>query len=180
MTTPLTPALAGTAVIHAPVPAFVHAFARRVEGGLHLGAAPARSRYEVTEAGPDTLRFRADNWLTAISVGLNEVEVSAAPGRVRYHVQYKRWAGYAVALGAAIGISLIATFLIFDLRGYLQAHRGVESLLLSDDQNVALAWGMAIFWGFAWPWILIALYKRPLRRMMEALIADVDATASRP
>jgi hypothetical protein len=75
---------------------------------------------------------------------------------------------------------LIATFLIFDLRGYLQAHRGVESLLLSDDQNVALAWGMAIFWGFAWPWILIALYKRPLRRMMEALIADVDATASRP
>ena len=173
----LAPSLAGTAVIQAPAPAFVRAFARRVESGIYPGTTPGRCRYDVTEAGPERLRFRALDWPTAISIGFNAVEVSASPGRAQYQVEYQRWAAYAVALGAAIGISLIACFLIFDLRGYLEAHRGLESLLLSPDQNLALAWGMAIFWGFGWPWLLIAFYKRSLRRMMEALIADVDANA---
>jgi hypothetical protein len=36
---------------------------------------------------------------------------------------------------------------------------------------------MALFWGFAWPWLLIALHKRPLRRLMNQIIVEVDAAA---
>ena len=42
------------------------------------------------------------------------------------------------------------------------------------NQNVALAWALALFWGFVFPWILIAMHRRPLRRLMDRLIAEVD------
>jgi hypothetical protein len=46
---------------------------------------------------------------------------------------------------------------------------------LSIDQNLALAWLMVVFWGFLWPWLLISMHKRPLRRLVTRLIAEVDA-----
>jgi hypothetical protein len=46
---------------------------------------------------------------------------------------------------------------------------------LSIEQHVLVAWAMVVFWGFVWPWLLIALHKRPLRRLIERLIAEVDA-----
>jgi hypothetical protein len=48
---------------------------------------------------------------------------------------------------------------------------------LSTDQNLAVAWVIVVFWGFAWPWVLIAMHKRPLRRLVERLIREVDAHA---
>jgi hypothetical protein len=48
---------------------------------------------------------------------------------------------------------------------------------LSVDQNVAIAWMMALFWGFAWPWLLIAMHKKPLRGLVERVITDVDGQA---
>ncbi|HEY8131013.1 MAG TPA: hypothetical protein VII12_03910, partial [Thermoanaerobaculia bacterium] len=48
---------------------------------------------------------------------------------------------------------------------------------LSIDQNVAVAWAFAFFWGFVWPWNLILLHRRPLRRLMQRLIVEVDAAA---
>ena len=50
--------------------------------------------------------------------------------------------------------------------------------VLSLDQNVVLAWALALFWGLAWPWILIALNRRPLRRLIDGLISEVDAAAA--
>jgi hypothetical protein len=63
-------------------------------------------------------------------------------------------------------------------RAHREQARLADSPGLSLDQNVAVACGMALFRGFAWPWILVAMHKRPVRRLMERLIADVDAEAA--
>jgi hypothetical protein len=168
----------GSAAIRSEPRAFVAAFARRVSSGLIPGAAPARNRYAVTREGGDSLQFRAAGWWTAIAVGLNEVELAAAAGRVRYVVRYPRWATFVLALSDLLGVALLAFFVFFDIREYLATHPASAVPGLSLDQNVALAWAMALFWGFGWPWIVIALHRRPLRRLIEGLIAEVDAAAA--
>lgn len=168
----------GTSSIRSDPRAFVAAFARRIAAGLIPGAPPKRTRYVVTREGGDTLHFRAVNWWTAVGVGLNEVDLAAGGGRVRYAVRYPRWALFAVAGSAVIGALLIAFFLLYDLREYLAGHPASALPGLTLGQNVALGWAMAFFWGFVWPWILIALHKGPLRRLVEELIAEVDAEAA--
>lgn len=158
--------------------AFVSAFARRIAAGLFPGPPSERARYAVTREGGESLHFRAANLGTATNVGLNEVELAASEGRVRYTVRYTRWAVFALALGDVIGVLLIAFFLLFDIRGYLARHPASTLPFLSLDQNVALAWAMAVFWGFVWPWILIAMHKGPLRKLIEGLIDEVDAEAA--
>lgn len=168
----------GTTAIRSDPRAFLAAFARRVASGLFPGAPALRTRYTVTREGADALHFGAANWPTATNVGLNEVElVPTSNGRVRYTVRYPRWAIYALGLGDLIGLALIAFLVLFDIRGYLERHPDSTLPGLSLDQNVAIAWAMAFFWGFVWPWILIALHKGPLRRLIERLIAEVDAEA---
>jgi hypothetical protein len=170
--------LEGTTPIRSDPRAFLAAFARRVASGLFPGAPALRTRYSVTREGADALQFRAANWPTATNVGLNEVELSpTSDGRVRYTVRYPRWAIYALGLGDLIGLSLIAFFVLFDIRGYLERHPDSTMPGLSLDQNVAFAWAMALFWGFVWPWVLIFLHKKPLRTLIEGLIAEVDAGA---
>jgi hypothetical protein len=51
---------------------------------------------------------------------------------------------------------------------------------LSADQHVVIAWGMVLFWGFVWPWLMIAFHKRPLHKLMTQLIREVDARAASP
>jgi len=174
------PTVEGTVAVRSPGPLFIGAFAHRVEAGL-LGGTPARRwHYEVTEQERARLRFRARDWSTALNVGLNDVDVASAPdGSVRYKISYVRWAGYVLALGTVIGLILIAFLMSVDLRTYLLRSPGVAALGLSPEQNVVLAWSMALFWGFGWPWILIALHKKPLQRLMQRLITEVDATAAR-
>ena len=168
----------GTAAIRAQPRAFIAAFERRIEAGLLRGAPRDRSRYLVTRSADDGLGFRAADGWTALYVGLNEVELAVSPdGQVRYGIQYPRWAGYGIALGGAIGLALIAFFLLFDVHGYMDRHPEYGLPGLSTEQNVAIGWAMALFWGFVWPWVLIALHKRPLRRLMEQIIAEVDAAA---
>jgi hypothetical protein len=174
----LAPHVEGTATIRAPADAFLRAFAHRIDEGLLLTVVPGRNRYVVTHAGRDALRFHADNWLTAFNVGLNDVDLSvASPGVVRYRIGYWRWTRSAVAMGAGFAVIFIAWLLIFDLRTYIADHPGPEYLGISPERSVWLAWAMALFWGFAWPWVLVAGHKRPLRRLMESLIADVDTAA---
>ena len=45
------------------------------------------------------------------------------------------------------------------------------------QQSVVVAWGMALFWGFIWPWVLVVTHKGPVQRLMDSVIADVDAAA---
>lgn len=168
----------GTATIRAQARAFVAAFVRRIETGLLPHAPRWRCQYRVTREGADGLRFQATDWWTAINVGLNDVELAVAPGgRVHYVIRYRRWAGYALALSGTIGVALIAAFLVFDIRDYIVRHPRSAIPGLSTEQNVAIGWVMVLFWGFAWPWILIALHRRPLRRLMNQIVAEVDAAA---
>ena len=33
---------------------------------------------------------------------------------------------------------------------------------------------MVLFWGFIWPWLLIAIHKRPLHRLVARIVSEVD------
>jgi hypothetical protein len=171
------PRAEGNASIRAEPEAFVRTFARRIESGLFPDASSRRSRYAVTRQTRDRLAFRATDWPTAVNVGLNEVELSVSVGQARYTIEYRRWAAYAVLLSAAIGLAIAVTFLIVDIRDYVDRHPEGMIPGLTAGQNVAMAWAMAIFWGFVWPWILIGLHKKPIRRLMDRLIEEVDQTA---
>lgn len=72
----------------------------------------------------------------------------------------------------------MAGLVLMDARGYVQQNASARIPGLSLDQNVIAAWVMASFGGFAWPWILIAMHRRPLRRLLERIIAEVDASAA--
>jgi hypothetical protein len=70
--------------------------------------------------------------------------------------------------------------LSLDVRDYIA--RNERSMIpgLSIEQNLGIAWLMVLFWGFIWPWLLIALHKRPLRQLVTRLIREVDVAAASP
>jgi hypothetical protein len=54
---------------------------------------------------------RSDGLLTAITVGLNDIEVSREdPNRLVYRVRYWTWAGYAAGLSGVILLALATAF----------------------------------------------------------------------
>jgi hypothetical protein len=133
----------------------------------------------VGEGGPGHLEVRAADWWTAINVGLNRLELRhLQPSVIRYHVRYWQWARYALGLSGGLGLVGLALLLSFDVRGYIARHQSSMISGLSIDQNLLIAWLMVLFWGFIWPWLLISLHKRPLRRLLTRLIAEVDAGAA--
>jgi hypothetical protein len=171
----------GAAAIRARPEAFIGALARRVDEGLLPGAPAERNRYRLMRNGLHELWLQAINYRTSIAIGLNTVRLAIEPdGQVRYTIRYPKWATYAVALGALIGLALIGFFLVIDIHDYIEQHPETQIPGLTVDQNAAVGWGMAIFWGFAWPWLLIALHKKPLRKQMDRIIAEVDDAARGP
>jgi hypothetical protein len=172
------PRIAGVLPIRSSPASFVEAFRRRVEAGLLTGKPGSRSNYRVTGAASDRLRVRAEDWRTALAVGLNDLELRLhGRNAVQYVVCYWRWAAYALGLCAVLGAIGFTLLLTTDARAYFARNPSVMIPGLSIDQHVAMAWGMAVFWGFVWPWLLIAMHKRPLRRLVERIAADVDASA---
>jgi hypothetical protein len=173
-----TPQIEGSVPIGAARQAFFEAFQRRVAAGLLTGRPQPRSNYAVVEAGSGRLSVHAADWSTATNVGLNELELEIRQeGLVHFRVRYWRWAVYGFALAAAIGVMLLAALAFLDVRSYLSRHPSSMLPGLSLGQNVALAWLMAVFWGFVWPWLMIPMHKKPLRGLVARLIADVDANA---
>jgi hypothetical protein len=141
------PRTESSAPIRSEPESFVQAFARRIESGLLPRASARRSRYAVVRHRPDGLAFRAKDWLTAVNVGLNEVELSASPGRARYRVEYRLWATYVVLLSAAIALVMAVVFLALDMHAYVERHPGETIPGLTIGQNVAVGWSMVLFWG---------------------------------
>lgn len=175
----LSPTVRGRATIRANASAFVSAFVQRIETGLLGGASRSRSQYVVTQREAGRLGFRAVTFWTAIAVGLNDVDLVMAPnGQVEYTIRFRRWASYVLGLSGVVGTVLVIVFMMIDIREYIAQHPGSSFPGLSLDMNVSIAWAMALFWGLAWPWILIALHKRPLRRLMERIIVEVDTAAT--
>ena len=170
------PEIEGTLPIRSPVERFLDGFRQRVTAGLLTGQSHPRSNYVVTEAGSRRLVIRAVDWLTAFNVGLNDVALSLErPGLIRYHVRYWRWALYALLLSGTIGVVGLGLLLGTDVRAYFERNPRSMAPGLSIEQHVVIAWVMALFWGFVWPWLLIAMHKRPLRLLIARLIAEVDA-----
>ena len=93
---------------------------------------------------------------------------------MHYRVRYWRWAFFGFALSGTLGLIGLTMLLSLDVRGYIERHP--ESMMpgLSVDQNLLIAWVMVLFWGFLWPWLLVALHKRPLRGLLERIVAEVD------
>jgi hypothetical protein len=177
----LVPTIKGAVPIRSSSVQFVAAFRQRVAAGLLLRRPHPRSNYQVVEESADRLRVRAVDYWTAINVGLNDLELRfPSRGSVQFRVQYWRWAGYAVSLCGVLGLTGLVLLLMLDVRGYIARHATARLPGLSIDENLRVAWVMVLFWGFVWPWLLIALHKRPLRRLVERLIREVDAEAMRP
>jgi len=175
----LTPQIEGTVPIQSSAAQFVQAFRQRVAAGLLTGQAHSRSNYRVVEAGRDELRVRADDWWTAMNVGLNELDLRfPQAGSLHYRVRYWRWASFALGLSAILGAIGLTLLLTLDARAYMARNSTATLPGLSIDQNLLLAWAMVLFWGFAWPWVLIALHKRPLRGLVSRLVSEVDAVAT--
>jgi hypothetical protein len=162
------PRTEGAAPIRSKPESFIQAFARRTEAGLLPRASSRRSRYSLTRQGPDRLTFRATDWLTAVNVGLNDVELSASTGKARYTIEYRRWAAYVVLLCAAIGLAIGV---------FAELYKARMIPGLTEGQTAVIGRWMIFFWGFVWPWILIGLHKRPLRMLMDRIIAEVDQSA---
>jgi hypothetical protein len=175
----LAPEIKGVVGIRSAPAEFLQAFQHRVTSGLLSGMPRARSNYIVTKAGGQQLTVRAADWPTAIAIGLNEVELQVPEkGVVRYRVRYWRWASYVIGLGAVLGLIGLALLLTLDVRGYIAQSPTHRLPGLSADQNLVFAWAMVLFWGFLWPWLLILLHQRPLRGVMQRLIAEVDTEGS--
>jgi hypothetical protein len=173
-----TPQIEGSLRIRSSAAQFLDAFRGRVAAGLLTGRAHSRSNYVVAESAPGTLSVHAADWWTAINVGLNQLELQVAQsGSVHYRVRYWRWAGYAIGLSGILGCIGLVLLLTLDVRGYIARHPSSTFPAFSVDQSLFIAWAMVIFWGFVWPWLLIALHKKPVRRLIARLIAEVDAQA---
>jgi len=174
----LTPQIEGSVPIQSSAGQFLKALRHRVGAGLLSGQPHPRSNYLVVEAGAGEVRVRAADWWTAINVGLNELEIRLQqPGSLHYRVRYWRWAGYALGLSGILGLIGVLLLFAFDVRGYIARHPTSWVPGLSLDQHLIFAWTMVLFWGFVWPWLLIALHKRPLRRLVTRLIDEIDDRA---
>lgn len=154
-------------------PDFVGALAQRVRSGLFPGASERRNKYKVVNESEGELRFRSEGLLSAITVGCNDVQVLIdlspdIPGdrpKIHYRATFFNWAAYGVALCGFIAICLITTASIFG-GGYLGDYPAAKKVF----------WIMVVFWGFIWPWILVALQKRPAARFLERLFDEVNSS----
>ena len=174
----LAPRIEGRISIGSPAAPFLDAFRRRVAAGLLTGKPQPRSSYAISDSSGDRVRVHATDWWTAINVGLNDIELELSrSGAVEYRVQYWRWATYAIALSGLLGLVGLVLLLGFDARGYIASDPHAQIPGLTIDQNLLVAWAMVLFWGFLWPWLLIALHKRPLSKLVARIVAEVDAAA---
>jgi len=167
----------GESTIHSNVDEFLPTFERRVVDGLFAPRSRKRANYVITTNATDEIRFRAKDWATASSIGLNEVELHGQGGRIRYQVRYPRWATLVVILGAMIGVALMTMFVRLDLPRYIEEHPGSQIPGASIRVDVAIAWGLAIFFGFVWPWLMIFIHRGQIRNAMRTLISEVDRVA---
>lgn len=153
---------------------FVDRLAARIDSALFPMASAGRNRYTITERLPTRLRFRSVGLATGINIGLNDVSIRAedrAP-EIVYEVSYWTWAKYSLYLcggiAGVLGLILLATLL-----GLPMSYR---HLRLPTTVMWLVALPMILFWGVLWPWILIALHKRPAAKCLIRIFDEVNST----
>ena len=171
----LFPQLEGEFPIDSNGETFFASLRERIVRGFPSGDTGVRQQYELVGTASDVRTLRATNWLTAINVGMNHLSLKLADnGKLQYRLTYWRWTGYCVGLGAILGMAMIALFLAVDMRQDIASNPQARIPGLTIDQNVYFAWGNIAFWGFVWPWILVALHKRPLRKLLLKTFSEID------
>jgi hypothetical protein len=63
---------------------------------------------------------------------------------------------------------------MLDLPVYIANNADARIPSLSVNQTLLFAWSNLIFWSVIWPWVLISLHKRPLRRLLARIVDEVD------
>ena len=144
---------------------FVVRLRKRVEEGLFRPGKRARANYSVRSAGPDEISFGADDFLTACSVGLNEVTVRRAGATfVHYRATFWRWTWTAVAHGAVIG----AILLVFAV-----TLRTMRRQIAAYSYGPILFGSLVVFFGILWPWILAAIHRRFAEKSLRRILGEV-------
>lgn len=155
---------------------FVHRLAARIESGLFPMASAGRNRYTITERMQTGLRFRSVGLATGINIGLNDVSIRLddRAAEVAYEVSYWTWAKYSLYLcggiAGVLGLALLATLLGVPMfHGYPDLPTNVMLLVFVP---------MILFWGVLWPWILVALHKRPAAKCLTRIFDEVNAASN--
>jgi|688.fasta_scaffold26815_8 hypothetical protein len=151
---------------------FISELAERVRGGLFPLASKHRNAYEVIAQSHNTLHFRSSNFWTGINIGLNDVFVKLNQAdQVEYTIRYWTWTKYVVVLG-------IALFLV----GVVAITAGPKILpavwFVEVKRSPWIGISMLVFWGLLWPWGMVAIHKRSVRRCFEQILDAVNRGCS--
>ena len=142
--------------------------ARRIETGLFTPGSRRRANYVVRSKSSDAVSFSADDFWTALSVGLNDVELRRADGnRVAYQGSFRRWATYAAIQGlAVVGAVLLVVLLLPGARDEVARYGGWGWPLLI----ILLA-----FFGLVLPRLLVVMHRRFASQALERIIREAVA-----
>ncbi len=153
---------------------FARRLAARVRSGLLPAARPRRNRYEVLSETDESIRFRSAALLTSANIGWNDVELRAdrGAGTVTYRVAYWAWARFCMFLGLGLAALFAVLVVVPVLTGW---HLFPEDFYPTASELVSFALPMMGFWCFVFPWVLVAMHKRPARLGFETLLAEVNS-----
>jgi hypothetical protein len=149
------------------VPAdFTERMAQRVEEGLLYRGSRRRANYSVRHLDRASIHFGADDALTGFNIGLNEVVLRRVDEhRISCRVDYGRWARFATYLSLAVTLPLAIVLLI------PQVHK-----VFTGNPILPYAlWGMVLFWGVVWPWMLGRMHRVSAAHCLERVVREVCA-----
>ena len=138
---------------------FAERMAKRVEEGLLMPGSRKRANYSVRSRDLETIRFGADDRMTAFNIALNEATVPRPnASTLHYDFEYRRWARYVLYLSLAIVAPMA-------LVPFIPA---VHNAFSEYSAAPYMYWGMLLFWGVVWPWLLAVLHHRFAARVPRA------------
>lgn len=141
---------------------FVERIIQRVQTGFLQAGMKVRANYVAIPQQDGSVRVTANDFWTAINVGLNDVVVRREAGNViRYEVSFGTWAKYCVFLGGVIFLLVLIVQFAAHLAGFS----------VTPSQFV-LGMLIAAFFGLVWPWLLIEMHKRPAARCLDRILRE--------
>ena len=138
---------------------------KRVESGLLVLGTRRRANYSVRSMTRDEITFGAEDFLTAYSIGLNDVRLERrGPNVVHYEVKFWRWARTAAVHGLVLGLALSVCYVAFP---------GMRLQVASYPFGPWLFAGLTLFWCILWPWVLTAIHRGFAEQTLRHILVDV-------
>jgi hypothetical protein len=143
---------------------FAERIARRVRTGLLVPGRRSRANYVVQNQAPDAISFSARGFWTAYNVGLNDVELRReGVKRIVFHGSFSRWTMYAVVHGLVIALVVLVGILVLP---------GPRDEISRTPAGWPFVGALLVFFGLAWPWLLVALQRRFVPRALERIVRE--------